>query len=152
MNGSNTLPSIDALKEEARRLRAERQAAGTRLTHSQSLELIAKQYGFRDWNAMYAAAAHTPPRAPVSVGDAVRGVYLGQPFLGKVLRLDTLSPSGRFRVVIHFDQPVDVVTFDSFSSFRHRVACTVDAAGKSAEKTSDGRPQMHLERVAAGTC
>ena len=152
MNGSISLPSIDALKEEARRLRTEREAAGTRLSHSQSLELIAKQYGFRDWNTLHAAAAEVPPQAPVSVGDTVRGVYLGRPFLGDVRHLEMLSPPGRFRVVIQFDEPIDVVTFDSFSSFRRRVACTIDTSGKSDEKTSDGRPQMHLERVDTKAC
>ena len=43
-----------------------------------------------------------------------------------------------------FDEPVDVVTWDSFSAFRRRVSCTIDRRGRTAERTSDGRPHMEL--------
>jgi len=150
MNGSVSLPSIDTLKDEARRLRAEHDASGAPVSHSRSLELLAHQYGFKDWNTLHAAATGNPP-PPVSVGDTVRGTYLGQPFIGEVLDLEALTQPGRFRVTLHFEEPVDVVTFDSFSSFRQRVTCTIDRSGKTAETTSDGRPQMHLERHAASS-
>ncbi len=143
MNGSSSLPTIDALKDEARRLRAAHGGSGTPLSHSRALELLAYKYGFRDWNTLRAAAAGN--RAPVGTGDTVRGTYLGQPFVGEVLDVETLTPPGRFRVTVHFEEPVDVVTFDSFSSFRQRVTCTIDRSGNTAETTSDGRPQMHLE-------
>ncbi len=44
-----------------------------------------------------------------------------------------------------FDEPVDVVTFESFSAFRQRVTATVDETGRTIEKTSNGRPQLELE-------
>ena len=54
------------------------------------------------------------------------------------------SDPSRMRLTLKFDEPVDVVTFDSFSAFRHRVNCVVDETGRSREKTSDGRPHMEL--------
>ena len=48
-------------------------------------------------------------------------------------------------MTLHFDEPVDVVTFDSFSAFRQRVNCTVDETGRTAETTSNGRPHLELE-------
>jgi len=145
MTGSTPLPSINALKDEARRLRAEHDAHSSSISHSHALELVAHQYGFKDWNTLHAAAADGPPQAPVGIGDTVRGTYLGQAFIGEVLDLEPLTPPGRYRVTLHFEEPVDVVTFESFSSFRQRVTCTIDRSGKTAETTSDGRPQMHLE-------
>ena len=52
---------------------------------------------------------------------------------------------GLSRMTLNFDEPVDVVTFDSFSAFRQRVNCTVDETGRTAAKTSDGRPHLELE-------
>ena len=50
------------------------------------------------------------------------------------------------RVTIRFDEPVDVVTFDSFSSFRQRVSCTLNEDFTTTERTSNGQPNMRLER------
>ena len=44
----------------------------------------------------------------------------------------------------YLDDPVDVVTFESFSAFRQRVHCNVDTSGRTLEKTSNGRPQVEL--------
>lgn len=52
---------------------------------------------------------------------------------------------GWFRLVLDFDEPVDVVSFDSFSNFRKRVRAVVGPDGHSKERTSDGVPQMQLE-------
>ena len=146
MTGSPPLPSVDSLKEEARRMRAEHAANGSSISHGRALELLAEVYGFKDWNTLRAASENHATRPPLGVGDKVRGVYLGQPFIGSVLDLKPVTPPGRFRVTLHFAAPVDVVTFDSFSNLRQRVVCTIDRTGKSAETTSDGRPQIHVER------
>ncbi len=146
MNESPTpLPSIVVLKERAKRLRAELKAGGETITHSKSLELLAHQHGYKDWNTLHAAAGNGPPPYVVDGGAKVRGHYLGQPFEGELIDVQTLPMPGRFRVTVHFDEPVDVVTFKSFSNFRQRVSCTVDGKGKTVEKTSDGRPHMVLE-------
>ena len=146
MNGSPPrLPSIDALKDQAKRLRAKISSDREPITHSKSLELLAHQYGYKDWNTLHAAVGNGPPSCPVILGAKVRGKYLGQRFEGDVIGVQTLTPPGRFRVALHFDEPVDVVTFGSFSNLRQRVSCVIDGSGKSAEKTSDGRPHMQLE-------
>ncbi len=145
MNRSNPLPSIEALKAQAKRLRARLQADGTPVGHSKSLELLAHQHGYKDWNTLHAAVGNRPPASPVLPGAQVRGVYLGQPFCGRVIGVIALTPPGRFRVTPHFDEPVDVVTFDSFSAFRQRVTCVVDGSGSTAERTSNGRPHLQLD-------
>lgn len=143
MKGSLPLPSIEALKDQAKRLRAKLEADGEPIGHSKSLELLAHQYGYKDWNTLHAAVGNRPPPAPVTLGARVRGYYLGQAFEGEVIGVQTLTP-GRYRVTLDFDEPVDVVTFDSFSAFRRRVSCVVDRTGRTAEKTSDGRPHLQL--------
>ncbi|MEI2385672.1 glyoxalase superfamily protein [Breoghania sp. JC706] len=157
MNG-NTLPTLDDAKRQAKRLRADLAASGTELSHGRALELVAHQHGYRDWNTMHAAIGNGPPadgeverdRAdrPLQVGETVRGTYLGQPFIGRVVSVHMLGEgaAARHRVEIDFDEPVDVVTFDSFSSFRKRVTATLDGSGVTATRTSNGEPHMRLVR------
>ncbi len=145
MTGLSQLPSIEDLTAQARRLRATLAADGTPVGHSRALELLAHQHGYKDWNTLHAAIGNRPPPSPVTVGDRVRGRYLGQPFEGEVIGVQALATPDRFRVTLQFDEPVDVVTFDSFSAFRQRVTGTIDRTGRTAEKTSDGRPHMELE-------
>ncbi len=144
MNDSLTLPSIEALKDQAKRLRTKLDSDGAPISHSRSLELMAHQYGYKDWNTLHATVGNQPPPCPVAVGTRVRGHYLGQAFAGDVIGVQVLTP-GRFRITFNFDEPVDVVTFESFSNFRKRVSCVIDRTGTTAEKTSDGRPQLQLE-------
>ena len=135
---------VSALKTQAKRLRLELRQSGVALTHSQALELLARQHGHRDWNTLHALAARDSQMPPVAVGDRVSGRYLGQAFDGRVLQLATLGAEERFRVTIHFDRPVDVVTFDSFSAWRQRITAVVDRSGRSARKTSNGVPHLVL--------
>lgn len=115
------------------------------MSHSKSLELIAAQMGFRDWNTLHARVGNRPPFNPYLLGSRVRGFYLGQAFEAEVLGVQSLGGSPeQYRLTLHFDQPVDVVTFESFSAFRQRVHCNVDATGRTTEKTSNGRPQVEL--------
>ncbi len=136
--------SPDTLKAEARALRAERTRDGARMSHSQALEAVARQHGYRDWNTARAILAK-PAVCPVQIGQAVRGHYLKQPFSGTVLGVHALPNARYFRVTLVFDVPVDVVTFDSFSALRRRVVCRVDADGVSPAYTSDGEPHMRLD-------
>ena len=145
MNGSTQLPSIDELKTQAKRLRARLGEDGHEVGHSKALELIAQQYGYRDWNTLHAAVGNRE-RPPVTLGARVAGRYLGQSFAGEVIAVADLNGSGRYRVTLQFDEPVDVVTFDSFSAFRRRVTCTIGRDGRTAEKTSNGRPHLELHR------
>lgn len=145
-HGSRTLPSLDALKDQAKRLRARLSAENGAIGHSKSLELIAAQYGYRDWNTLHAAAGNRPPFDPWMLGSRVKGRYLGKPFAGEIVSAQALTAQpGRYRLTFRFDEPVDVVTFDSFSAFRQRVTATIDETGRTVEKTSNGCPHLELE-------
>lgn len=143
MSVRNPLPSLDDLKTQAKRLRASLAKDGDFISHSEALELIAHQHGFRDWNGIHAACGNHPPPTPLAIGARVGGCYLGQEFAGEIIGLETLSP-GRVRITLNFDLPVDVITFESFSPFRQRVSCVIDNDGKTAEKTSNGQPHLEL--------
>jgi len=143
MNDSIQTLSLEDLKAQAKRLKVTLLSEGTKISHSKSLELIAAQHGCRNWNVLHAKIGNQPTRPPVSLGQQVSGKYLGQKFVGEVLGVRTLGPD-RYRLTLHFEEPVDVVTFDSFSSFRQRVSCTVNGRGKTYEKISNGQPQLEL--------
>ncbi|QRM53134.1 glyoxalase superfamily protein [Sinorhizobium sp. BG8] len=146
MRLSTPLPSLESLKGQAKRLRIRLAAEDQPIGHSRALELVAAQYGFRDWNTLHGALGNRPPFDPWQLGSRVRGHYLGQPFDATVLAVQAITSSpGHYRLTLHFDEPVDVVTFESFSAFRQRVSCTVDETGRTASKTSDGRPHVELE-------
>ncbi|MFC3613117.1 glyoxalase superfamily protein [Lutimaribacter marinistellae] len=142
-NTKDPAPVAD-LKEQARRLRDGLRAAGQTVTQSQALELLARQHGARDWNTLRALAGN---RLVLRVGDRVSGRYLGQPFTAELRGLTTLGDGGQRRVTLHFDEPVDVVRFDSFSSFRQRVSGVVGWDGRSPRTTSDGQPQLLIHSV-----
>lgn len=138
---------IADLKAQAKRLRTTlHETTGTSITHAESLELLARQHGARDWNTL--RARNSPPRtSELSIGASVSGRYLGQPFSGRVLGLSEIS-GGSMRITLHFDAPVDVVTFDSFSAYRQRVSTVIGPAGQSWAKTSDGAPHLAITAVA----
>ncbi len=83
------------------------------------------------------------------MGERVTGRYLGQRFSGEVRGITRTGPGGQYRVTLHFDDPVDVVTFDSFSSFRQRVSTLINGDGVSPRKTSDGMAQLVIDRPEA---
>lgn len=131
-------PTIEDYKQQAKTLRFE--LGSERLTHSAALELVAKQHGARDWNTLRASIPKAPPG--YQINQRIAGTYLGQPFTGFIKAVQTVGPSGHHRLTLRFDTPVDVVQFDSFSSLRQQVNCTVDNSGKSLQKTSNG--QAHV--------
>jgi hypothetical protein len=137
------LPSREAIKAQAKRLRATLAADGNILSHSEALELLARQHAFRDWNTMSAAIGNRPAQ-PLVLGQKVTGLYLGQPFKAEVIALAQLNDGARYRITLDLDEPVDVVTFDSFSALRKRINATIGRDGRSWEKTSNGRPQLQI--------
>lgn len=141
------LPQLNAVKEQAKALRSALLTDGTAVSHSKSLELIAHQFGFKDWNTLHAAIGNRPATNPITIGRTVCGRYLGQPFSAEIIGVRAFRTSNHFRLTLNLDVPIDVVTFDSFSSFRKRIHCTVNQNGISAERTSNGEPQMVLELV-----
>ena len=155
--------SVSELKQQAKRLREGLATMQVAIGHGQALELVARQHGCRDWNTLQALAqrsagdagvgAHSTPapdrsnavmRPPAQVGQRVTGAYLGQAFSGTVTGLQELA-ADRYRVALAFDEPVDVVTFESFSAFRSRISATINQEGSTAEKTSNGVPQLVLD-------
>jgi hypothetical protein len=140
-------PSIDDLKAQAKRLRQVMTERGTAISHSAALELVAQQHGARDWNTLSARALkpNTPPASRIEVGSLVQGRYLNQPFTGKILALQALADGSSYRITIHFDEPVDVVTFESFSAFRQRINAQIDENGVSPRRTSNGVPHLVLD-------
>ena len=144
MGQKSNLPSRDVLKDQAKRLRSALEKTDDPVNHSRALELVAQQYGFRDWNTLSAALGNGPEGREIALGDTVSGNYLKQPFSGEVVGLQRLS-AGRRRLTIQFEKPVDVVSFESFSAFRKRVTVVVDQNGRSLEKTSDKVPHLVIQ-------
>jgi hypothetical protein len=145
-------PSINTreqAKARARELRATATIAGAPISHSAALEQVAAELGYRDWNTASARLSNLP-EVPVQVGDRVSGLYLKKPFEGVVLGVRDIGGGSAFEVTMHFDEPVDVVEFASFSAFRQRVNATISADGSSWSKTSDGHPHMRILSVENG--
>lgn len=134
-----TIPPVDELKLQARRLRDDLRGRGVSLTHSEALEMLAHQHGVRDWNTLHAKAGN---RMHLRVGDRVEGRYLGQPFSAEIRGMILLGDGSNRRVTLQFDAPVDVVRFDSFSSYRQRLTGVIGWDGRSPRHTSDGQPQL----------
>lgn len=141
---STDLPTVESAKAHAKRLRASLNKAGTEISHSKALELVAEQHGYRDWNTLHAAIGNMPPGPPVSVGQTVVGAYLGKPFRGEVLGVRSMGQHELYRVTLRFEEPVNVSAFESFEVLRRQVSANIDRNGTTTEKTSNGLPQMTL--------
>jgi len=133
--------TIAQAKQRAKIMRKDLFSRGIKISYSQALERVAAEFGYRDWNTAVARLSNEPPFS-IQVGDTVSGAYLRQNFTGQVLAVREIGGGSHYEVTLHFDEPVDVVTFDSFSAFRQRVNVTVDDTGVSPAKTSDGEPHM----------
>lgn len=145
MRDVTPLPTLNDLKNQARRLRTRLETNGEHISHSRALELIAAQYGYKDWNTLHAATGNRTGPERLMPGAQVTGAYLGQPFSARVLGIQAITSSpGSYRVSLDLDEAVDVVTFDSFSAFRKRVTGVIGTEGVSRERTSNGRPQLEL--------
>lgn len=131
------------LKAQAKSLRSALAEQGQAVSHSQSLELLAKQHGFRDWNTLHARIGNEPRRG-FHLNQRVQGTYLGQPFRGEIIGIRSMASNTRFAVTLRFDAPVDVVTFEGFSNLRSQVHGVVGLAGTSKEVTSDGQPHLRV--------
>ncbi|MBI1219373.1 MAG: hypothetical protein GC186_12575 [Rhodobacteraceae bacterium] len=140
-----TLPALSEAKAQAKALRAALQARGTAISHAQALELVAQQHGARDWNTLHARLEQRNGPSELALGDRVRGYYLGQPFTGEIVAL--AGPADHRQIEIRLDQPVDTVQFGSFSNLRRQIRGTINTAGRSPRKTSDGAPQLVVEQA-----
>lgn len=136
-------------KARARELRSELARAGTQVSHSDALERVAAELGYRDWNTASARLSNEPELA-FQVGDQVAGTYLKQPFTGRILMVREIGDGAACELTIRFDQAVDVVEFESFSNLRTQVRITVSASGVSTFRTSDGAAHMVVQRTGTG--
>lgn len=143
MQSTNFYSPIEQAKRHARELRRKRADEGQPITHGKALEIIANKLGYRDWNTA-AARLSNHPDIEIQVGDHVRGTYLKQPFTARILSVSQHGQGKFYRLSLDLDEPVDVVTFDSFSAFRKRVQGVINARGDSPAKTSDGEPQLTI--------
>lgn len=132
-------------KARARKLKHESDGA---LSYGAALEQVAHDMGFRDWNTASARLSNAPD-ACWQVGERVSGAYLKQPFAGRVHAVRELQDGAGYELTLHFDAPVDVVEWDSFSSHRQRVTAYVSPEGVSWTKTSDGVPHLTVAREGA---
>ena len=138
-----TLRSIVEAKAQAKALRQTLADQGTPIRQSEALERIARQHGARDWNTLRARLAR-PVIHDLAPHTPVQGHYLGQPFTGRLLALDKIGK--HCRIKIKLDHPVDTVKFDSFSNWRRHIQGVIDENGQSPSRTSDGVPQLIVEK------
>lgn len=147
LSDSIPLPAPEALKAQARRLRADLARHGLALSHAQCLETLAHQWGLRDWNTLSARAAAQPPAAPAHgwhPGQKVRGRYLGHAFTGSVKSAGQRG-GGHWALTLRFDAAIDVAASTQMQNLRQQINAVVGPNGRSAQKTSDGTPHLALE-------
>lgn len=132
-------------KARARILKAE---SPTPISLSTALEIVAREMGFRDWNTASARLSNAP-ESNWQVGERVSGQYLKHKFTGRIHGVRELQAGSGYEVTVHFDAPIDVVEWDSFSAYRQRVSAFVSPEGISWAKTSDGVPHMIVARESA---
>lgn len=125
-------------KARARQIKAEGPAT---LSLAAALEKVAQEMGFRDWNTASARLSNAP-EAGWQVGERVSGHYLKRPFSGRIHGVRELQGGAGYEVTLHFDEPVDVVDWESFSALRQRITAHVSPEGVSWTKTSDGVPHL----------
>ncbi|MEO1642399.1 MAG: glyoxalase superfamily protein [Pseudomonadota bacterium] len=118
------------------------------MTLAAALEQVAKEMGFRDWNTASARLSNQPE--PIwQVGERVSGFYLKKPFTGRIHAVRELQGGAGYDLTLHFDEPVDVVEWESFSALRQRVNAKVSTEGRSWAKTSDGVPHLEVKPLTA---
>lgn len=137
-----TLNSVPEAKLKAKALRDALVGQGMRISHAQALELVAQQDGARDWNTLQARLSHAKPRT-LHLGDEVRGKYLEQPFVGRIVDLSRVGSD--LDLSIQLDVPVDTVRFESFSNMRRRIRGIIGPDGQSVQRTSDGSPVLVVD-------
>lgn len=152
--------TLSRTKSRAKRLRSYLASQNISVSHAQSLEAIAQEDGYRDWNtlaAMLLAAngparatsedKYTAPRLGFHVGDRVAGTYRGGDFIGTILGLEKTDGAPVWRIKIQFDQPVEIGSSSALNLTRLRVRLMIDVSGTSVnlKGTPDGQMQMrHL--------
>jgi hypothetical protein len=140
-------PTID-YKSHARRLRDALSAEGIAISHGKALDLVARQYGARDWNTLSARSVETVaearPAVPFALADRVEGSFNGRPAQGRVIGLEETIKPDLWRATIAFDPPVDASTSPNFKAERRRVTMVVGHDGRSRRLTGTETGVMAL--------
>ena len=120
--------ATEQFKAQAKRLRKALAARDVSISHAGSLELLAQSHGYRDWNTAVAMARRNIPTnvSDLGIGKGFAGSYLGHAVTGVIRSLTTTPTPGVFRVEVHLDHPVDVVTSKRFSGLRQRIAARIN--------------------------
>ena len=142
---SNQL-SLDTLKKQAKTLRQNMADINQPISHSQSLEILAKQKGFKDWNTLHAHIGNQP-KPSFEVGQRVSGTYLGQKFTGQLLNVNHIVNTKRYGITVKFDEAMDVITFKGMSNWRTQVKLIVNEDGETKQRTSNGLPHMVITPI-----
>ncbi|WP_417623479.1 glyoxalase superfamily protein [Paremcibacter congregatus] len=131
--------TLDSLKRQARRMRDHFAEHNIEMSHSKTLEALAKQYGYKDWNVLTASLKRQAlqPIWP-TLEDRVSGTYLGHDFTASILKTETAILPDVRRYTLLFDVPIDVVASTHFSNFRQRVTCLLNSDLRSVDHK--GRP------------
>jgi len=142
---THPIHTLDHAKARAKAIRASCAQDGRQISHAASLERTAHEQGCSDWNVLAAKLA-SAPELNLRPGDRVAGVYLKRPFLGRIVGTRMLGDGHALRVEIHFDEPVNIVEFESFSNLRRRINATITVGGVTQAKTRDGVPHLVVTR------
>ncbi len=122
------------LKLQARRMRDYLAEKNITISHSNALEVLAKQHGFKDWNVLTAPLQQSPEREIwPGLDDEIKGTYLGHAFRGKILKVQTAGTANTRRYTIQFDEAIDVVASKHFTNFRQRINCCLDQSLNSVD-------------------
>ncbi len=138
------MTDINDYKQMAKRLRQALATEGVTVTHGRALELVARQFGARDWNTLAARKAERGA-IPFAVGQRVEGTFNKKPATGRVIGLSETIKPDLWRITIRFDPAVDVVTSELFSSERHRITMIIGADGRSRRLTGTETGVMALK-------
>ncbi|WP_068083456.1 glyoxalase superfamily protein [Polycladidibacter stylochi] len=138
--------SLTNLKRQAKNLKLALSEQGKPVSHSQALELVARQNGYKDWNSASALCEKQSGKLALQAGRQVQGEYMGQSFKGKLIAVKALGQDQFMQITVELDEAVDVVEFESFSNFRKRITCTLDRNGVSTSVHGNGLPHMRLLR------
>jgi len=126
-SSKETIPNVVQLKSQAQRLRHFLADKDIEISQASSLEALAKQYGYRDWNVLSALAKRQSSENNwPEIGETVAGTYLGQDFTGKIIRQNVTDLPGAKAYTIRLEQPIDVVKSDKFSAFRQQINITLN--------------------------
>lgn len=98
--------SIEHAKQMAKRLRASLAASSQDVSHSNALELVAQQLGYKDWNTASAMLAHEPVQPTVTFDRPIPILRMFDEAKAREFYLDFLGFSIEFEHRFEADLPL----------------------------------------------